>query len=132
MIIVLVIAAFCMTGFRAGETVPPTHMLVLPISARLLVTVPMLAASVTIIGVWVVVASLVMWPADYRVPLVWPARCWFCFQSCFKRLRGRHSRSGGFKAFSRSLPARELLAGWLVESPSVLIVLAQPRHPSPP
>src|SRR4051812_23481340 len=33
MIIVLVIAAFCMTGFRAGETVPPTHMLVLPISA---------------------------------------------------------------------------------------------------
>src|SRR6478752_4171563 len=71
LIMVLVIAAFCLSGSRSGETSPPAHMLVLPITVRTLVAVPMIAGAVTIVAVWMVVAVFVLRPADISAPLLW-------------------------------------------------------------
>jgi len=83
---VLVIAAFCLSGSRSGEPTPPTYMLVLPISSRMLVVVPMLAGAATIFAVWFIVASFVLRPADFPVPIFWPALFLILFQTLFQAI----------------------------------------------
>jgi hypothetical protein len=86
LIIVLIIAAFCLAGTRGGETVPPTHMLVLPISARMLVTVPMAAGAVTVAIVWLIVAYFVLRPADFAVPILRPTAVLTLFLTVFQAI----------------------------------------------
>ncbi len=86
LIIVLVIAAFCMSGNRMGEVCPPTHMLVLPVSTRMLVTVPMVAGAATVAIVWLIVAYLVLRPADFTVPILVPTAVLTLFLIVFQAI----------------------------------------------
>lgn len=86
LILVLIIAAFCLSGSQAVEATPPAHMLVLPITARRLVAVPMIAGSAVVVVIWLIVAQLVLRPADVPAPLLWPAAVLVLFLAIFQAL----------------------------------------------
>ncbi|HEY2415758.1 MAG TPA: hypothetical protein VGI40_26195 [Pirellulaceae bacterium] len=86
LIIVMVIASFCMSGNRMGEVCPPTHMLVLPVSSRMLVTVPMAAGAATVAVVWLIVAYFVLRPADVTAPILAPTAALTLFLTVFQAL----------------------------------------------
>jgi hypothetical protein len=51
----------------------PKHMFVLPVATRSLVGWPILCAAAIHGGLWLVVATLVLRPAGYAAPVLWPA-----------------------------------------------------------
>jgi hypothetical protein len=86
LIIILVIAAFSLSSTSSADTSPPSHMLVLPITTRTLVGVPMMAGSVAVAVVWLVIACLVLWPAGVSAPLLWPAAALIVFLVAFQAI----------------------------------------------
>jgi hypothetical protein len=69
-----VLAVFCTSEGGLKESGFSQHTFVLPVTARTLVAMPMIAGCVTIAAVWVAIVLLVLRPAGAaQAPLAWPA-----------------------------------------------------------
>ena len=82
----IVLTAFSLARVNAGETTPPSHMLVLPIRTQQMVATPMVAGSLVVVAVWLVIAWLILRPTGAVAPVWWPAAALVLFLTAFQAI----------------------------------------------
>jgi hypothetical protein len=86
LVIVIVLMAFSLARGSAGETTPPSHMLVLPIRTVQLVAAPMLVGSLFMIAIWLAIVWLILRPTGIVAPICWPAAALVLFLTAFQAI----------------------------------------------
>ncbi len=86
LVIVIVLTAFSLARVNAGETTPPSHMLVLPIRTVQLVAVPMVVGSFVVVAIWLAIAWLILQPTGVVAPVWWPAAALVLFLTAFQAI----------------------------------------------
>lgn len=70
----ITVFAFGLTGdIAARHSIYPARLYTLPVTTTALATWPMIYGMTTIAGLWLLARWLAPWPADFDVPVVWPA-----------------------------------------------------------
>ncbi len=71
--VVLNVFVYGSVDFAKRSSAFPAHMLVLPATTRQLVGWPMLFCAVFFAGMWILSAGLLLLPAGFHPPIIWPA-----------------------------------------------------------